>query len=42
MCEELRNTLKDATLVYVDIYSIKYDLIANASQYGKLIKIKLV
>ncbi|GAB4855671.1 hypothetical protein Ancab_024293 [Ancistrocladus abbreviatus] len=30
----MKSALKDATIVYVDVYSIKYDLIANASKYG--------
>lgn len=34
LCQELRSELKDATIVYVDIYAIKYDLIANSSEYG--------
>ncbi|KAI3514010.1 hypothetical protein L1887_12326 [Cichorium endivia] len=34
LCTQLRSELKDATVIYVDIYSIKYDLIANASKYG--------
>eukprot|EP00253_Pinus_taeda_P030857 PITA_30857 len=33
-CQKLRTQFSDATIVYVDIYSIKYDLIANATQYG--------
>ncbi|KAJ8767472.1 hypothetical protein K2173_017516 [Erythroxylum novogranatense] len=33
-CHKLRSELTDATIVYVDIYSIKYDLIANSSKYG--------
>ncbi|KAJ8752329.1 hypothetical protein K2173_003965 [Erythroxylum novogranatense] len=33
-CQKLRSELTDATIVYVDIYSIKYDLIANSSKYG--------
>lgn len=33
--QRLGTELKDATLVYVDIYAIKYDLIANAAKYGK-------
>ncbi|KAK9983511.1 hypothetical protein SO802_033036 [Lithocarpus litseifolius] len=33
-CEELRCEMKDATIVYVDIYTIKYDLIANFADYG--------
>ncbi|KAH1259215.1 GDSL esterase/lipase [Glycine max] len=32
--QKLRSELKDATLVYVDIYTIKYDLITNAAKYG--------
>ncbi|XP_059278154.1 GDSL esterase/lipase At1g09390-like [Lycium ferocissimum] len=34
LCEKLRDELKNITIVYVDIFSIKYDLIANASSYG--------
>ncbi|EEF47209.1 zinc finger protein, putative [Ricinus communis] len=34
LCEELRSELEDSTLVYVDMYSIKYDLFANAATYG--------
>lgn len=34
ICQEMRTTLKDATIVYVDIYAIKYDLIANSKKYG--------
>ncbi|PWA84233.1 GDSL-like Lipase/Acylhydrolase superfamily protein [Artemisia annua] len=30
----LRSELKDSTIIYVDIYAIKYDIIANASNYG--------
>lgn len=31
----MRDELKDTSIVYVDIYAIKYDLIANSSLYGK-------
>ena len=34
LCEELRSGMKDVTIVYVDIYAIKYDLIAHATNYG--------
>ncbi|TMW90012.1 hypothetical protein EJD97_016297 [Solanum chilense] len=34
LCEKLRDEMKNITIVYVDIYSIKYDLIANSSTYG--------
>lgn len=34
LCQGLRSELKDATVVYVDINAIKYDLIANSSKYG--------
>ncbi|KAK9136623.1 hypothetical protein Sjap_007217 [Stephania japonica] len=33
-CEELKSELKGVTIVYVDIYSIKYDLVANHTKYG--------
>lgn len=37
VCDELRSELtKDATVVYTDTYSIKYGLIANHTDYGKL------
>ncbi|XP_061366258.1 GDSL esterase/lipase At1g09390-like [Gastrolobium bilobum] len=34
LSQKLRTELKDATLVYVDIFAIKYDLITNATKYG--------
>ncbi|XP_057802368.1 GDSL esterase/lipase LIP-4-like [Salvia miltiorrhiza] len=34
LCRELRLEMGDATIVYVDIYSIKLDLIVNATSYG--------
>ncbi|KAM3358177.1 GDSL esterase/lipase LIP-4 isoform X1 [Capsicum galapagoense] len=34
LCKQLRLQMKDATIVYVDMYAIKYDLIANSSTYG--------
>ncbi|KAF8037917.1 hypothetical protein BT93_B0688 [Corymbia citriodora subsp. variegata] len=34
LCEELRSQIKDATIVYVDVFAIKYDLIANYAKYG--------
>lgn len=34
----MRSILKGATIVYVDIYAIKYDLIVNSNKYGKLIR----
>lgn len=34
LCEKLRDEMKNITIVYVDVYSIKYDLIANSSSYG--------
>ncbi|CAN6884340.1 unnamed protein product [Brassica oleracea] len=34
MCRELRTELRDADIVYVDIYTIKYDLIANSTNHG--------
>lgn len=35
LLQKLRTELKDATVVHVDIYTIKHDLIANAAKYGK-------
>lgn len=34
LCQKMRSELKDATIVHVDIFSIKYDLIANSTKYG--------
>ncbi|KAI6674513.1 hypothetical protein NL676_002419 [Syzygium grande] len=34
LCEELRSQLKNATIVYVDVFAIKYDLIANYAEHG--------
>ncbi|KAL9168256.1 hypothetical protein ABFS82_04G004000 [Erythranthe guttata] len=34
LCQELRIQINDSTVVYVDIYSIKYNLIANSTHYG--------
>lgn len=34
LCEKLRSENKDATIVCVDIYKIKYDLVANSTNYG--------
>ncbi|CAB4285094.1 unnamed protein product [Prunus armeniaca] len=34
LCNGMRSELKDAVIVYVDIYAIKYDLIANSTKYG--------
>ncbi|KAJ6683189.1 hypothetical protein OIU74_021280 [Salix koriyanagi] len=33
-CERMKSQFSGATIVYVDIFSIKYDLIANSSKYG--------
>ncbi|ONI14742.1 hypothetical protein PRUPE_3G005500 [Prunus persica] len=34
LCEEHRSQMGRAIIVYVDIYAIKYDLIANSAKYG--------
>ncbi|GAV66918.1 Lipase_GDSL domain-containing protein [Cephalotus follicularis] len=34
LCQEMRSEMKNARIVYVDIYAIKYDLIANSTKYG--------
>ncbi|MQM03359.1 hypothetical protein Taro_036138 [Colocasia esculenta] len=33
-CDGLRSKLRDAIVVHVDMYAIKYDLIANHTRYG--------
>lgn len=33
-CQQMKSELEDATIVHVDIFSIKYDLIANSTKYG--------
>lgn len=37
LCEELRSEMKNAMIVYVDIYAIKCDLISNFSDYGMIL-----
>ncbi|KAG8374801.1 hypothetical protein BUALT_Bualt10G0033400 [Buddleja alternifolia] len=34
LCQQLRSQMENPTILYVDVYSIKYDLIANATSYG--------
>ena len=36
LCDKLRSELMGATVVCVDMYSIKYDLFAHLSDYGKI------
>ena len=38
LCQEIKYEMVDATIVYVDIYSIKYDIISNATRYGELFR----
>ncbi|KAK6941145.1 hypothetical protein RJ641_030676 [Dillenia turbinata] len=33
ICDELRIELKNVTIIYVDVFTIRYDLIANATKY---------
>lgn len=35
LCQQLRLEMKDSTIVYVDVYTIKYNLIVNSSSYGE-------
>ena len=39
LCDQLNVQLKDATVVYTDLFAIKYDLVANHTKYGELIKV---
>lgn len=34
LCDDLRVHLKDATIVYTDMFAIKYDFVANHTKYG--------
>jgi hypothetical protein len=35
LCDQLSLQMKDATIVYTDLFPIKYDLIANHTKYGE-------
>jgi hypothetical protein len=37
LCNDLNVQLKNATVVYTDLFAIKYDLVANHTKYGELI-----
>lgn len=39
LCQELQSHMKNTTIVYVDVYSIKYNIIANSTSYGELFRI---
>lgn len=34
LCDEVRLRLKDATVVYTDMFAIKYGFVANHTKYG--------
>nr|CAB3473059.1 unnamed protein product [Digitaria exilis] len=34
LCDQLSAQMKDATIVYTDLFPIKYDLVANHTKYG--------
>ena len=34
LCDDLRFHLKDTTIVYTDMFAIKYDFVANHTKYG--------
>jgi len=38
LCDELSAQMKDATVVYTDLFPIKYDLVANHTKYGEQTK----
>jgi hypothetical protein len=37
-CDELRLQLKKSTILFVDMFAIKYDLVANNTKYGEFIR----
>lgn len=39
ICTGLRSAMKDASIVYVDVFAIKFDMIANSTKYGKTIEL---
>ncbi|KAG2588491.1 hypothetical protein PVAP13_5NG340100 [Panicum virgatum] len=39
LCDQLSAQMKDATIVYTDLFPIKYDLVANHTKYGEQTKI---
>ncbi|RWW44984.1 hypothetical protein BHE74_00049216 [Ensete ventricosum] len=41
LCEKMRQELKNAVIVYIDMFSIKYDLIANHTQYKRIGKMNV-
>lgn len=38
LCDQLSAQMKDATIVYTDLFPIKYDLVANHTKYGEQTK----
>jgi hypothetical protein len=34
LCDDMRSFLKNATIVYTDMFAIKYDFVANRTKYG--------
>ena len=36
-CDDLRLQLKKSAIVFVDMFAIKYDLVANHTKHGKLL-----
>ncbi|KAH6806497.1 GDSL-like Lipase/Acylhydrolase superfamily protein [Perilla frutescens var. frutescens] len=34
LCQQMRIEMENSTIVYVDVYSIKYDIITSSSSYG--------
>lgn len=36
LCDQLRDQMSGATIINVDVYAVKYDLISNAANYGKI------
>lgn len=37
LCNQISSKFKDATVVYTDMFAIKYDIITNHAKYGEVL-----